>query len=95
MTAVVEALKVGNGVAVMFLARNPDFDPNERVGDWTPLTYAAFKGNVAAAEALLDAGAKINLRNTRLGGATPLREAVNGRNDEMWHFLRRRGADPS
>ena len=50
MTAVVEALKVGNGVAVMFLARKPDFDPDERVGDWTPLTYAAFKGNVPAAE---------------------------------------------
>jgi ankyrin repeat protein len=95
MAAVVEALRLGNAVAVVFLARTPTFDPNERAGEWTPLTYAAFKGNVAAAEALLDAGAEINLRNTRLGGATPLREAVNSRSDEMWHFLRQRGADLS
>lgn len=65
------------------------------------LHLAAFKGNLEAAQSLIDGGADVNVREAR--GETPLMVAVSNRNglynlqgkyDEVIALLLRRGADP-
>jgi hemoglobin len=57
----------------------------------TPLHMAARRGNIAIAQALLDAGADLEARDTK--GETPLRRAVNCGHPEFVSLLLARGAD--
>ncbi len=57
-----------------------------------PLHQAARRGCVSIAEALLDLGATIDVRDAK--GQTPLRRAVNCRHLQVVRLLVRRGADP-
>jgi ankyrin repeat protein len=52
---------------------------------------AARRGNIGVAEALLDLGAKLEVRDSQ--GETPLRRAVNCGKSEIAAFLLSRGAD--
>jgi hemoglobin len=58
----------------------------------TPLHQAARRGNVSVAQALLDHGATIDVRDAK--GHTPLRRAVNCRHLEIVRLLVQRMADP-
>jgi ankyrin repeat protein len=62
----------------------------------TPLHAAAWKGQVAAVEALLDAGADIDAesRNDHYG-STPLHAAAHGNQKEVAALLIQRGANRS
>jgi Ankyrin repeats (3 copies)/Ankyrin repeats (many copies) len=67
-----------------------DVNANGGVSGCTALHMAARRGNVTAAEALLECGAKIDAPDRR--GDTPLRRAVNCRKCEVAEFLRSKGA---
>ena len=56
----------------------------------TPLHMAARRGNVEIAEALLDCGADIDVRDSK--GDTPLQRALNCRKPELASLLLARGA---
>ena len=63
--------------------------------DETPLHWAASADDVAAIDALLDAGANLDARGGVIGGGTPLTDATAF---GQWQAARRlvgRGADPS
>jgi ankyrin repeat protein len=60
-------------------------------GGLTPLIFAAREGDIASAQALLDAGAKVNQQSEY--GWTPLLTAVNNRNYQLAKLLIERGAD--
>jgi len=62
---------------------------NCRVGDTTPLCYAAKTNSVRAIELLLQNGADINLRNEE--GFTPLMRAAEAGNVEAAEFLIKKG----
>jgi ankyrin repeat protein len=60
----------------------------------TPLHCAAWKGNVAAVEALLDAGADIDAESQNDHyGTTPLHAAAHGNQKEVAAILIARGAN--
>ena len=60
--------------------------------DRTPLMYAAAKGNIKTARALLELGAKINARNST--GDTALRVAASDGTLEVARLLLEAGGDP-
>jgi ankyrin repeat protein len=62
-------------------------------GGLTALTFAAREGDLASAQALLDAGADVNQQTEY--GWTPLLTAVNNRNYRLAKVLLDRGADPN
>jgi ankyrin repeat protein len=62
-------------------------------GGLTALTFAAREGDLESAQALIEAGADVNLRTT--GGWTPLLTAINNRNYRLAAYLLERGADPN
>jgi ankyrin repeat protein len=60
----------------------------------TPLHFAAWKGHVAVAEALLAAGADVNAANqNEHWGTTPLHAAAHGNQKAIVDVLLRHGAD--
>jgi ankyrin repeat protein len=64
--------------------------------DWTgatPLHTAAWRGDLAMARLLIDAGARINVLDDR-SGETPLHSAARGAEPAMLVFLLEAGADP-
>jgi ankyrin repeat protein len=61
-------------------------------GQWTPLMYAAREDAAAAAAALLDAGADINVQDPE--GVTPLLQAILNLHYDFAKMLLDRGADP-
>jgi ankyrin repeat protein len=64
---------------------------------FTPLHLAAYFGQRAAAELLLDKGADVEARsrNRHLRSVTPLHSAAAGRRNEVALLLLERGADPN
>src|SRR4051812_32284306 len=60
--------------------------------DRTPLMYAAAKGNIQTAKALLELGANVNARNST--GDTALRVAASDGTLEVAKLLLEAGADP-
>jgi hypothetical protein len=81
----------GKLVAEILIGRGADVNRPSGVGDQTPLHMAARRGNIAIAQALLDAGADLEARDTK--GETPLRRAVNCGHPEFISLLLARGAD--
>lgn len=60
---------------------------------WTPLHLAAFFGQPAIAETLVDSGADVNARSRNAMQNTPLHAAAAGRNHEAVRILIEHGAD--
>jgi hypothetical protein len=60
---------------------------------WTPLHAAAFAGNTAGAQLLLDAGAGVNARAKNQFDNTPLQVALLTRSHEVARLLLKRGAE--
>src|SRR5262249_20773072 len=81
----------GRVVAEILICRGADVNRPAGVGDQTPLHMAARRGNIAIAQALLDAGAALEARDTK--GAPPLRRAVNCGHPEFVSLLLAHGAD--
>ncbi|MDZ7778905.1 MAG: ankyrin repeat domain-containing protein [Gemmatimonadota bacterium] len=70
-------------------------DPNAAQGDgMTGLHWAAERGSVELASALIDAGAELDPR-TRLGSYTPVHLAARGGHDGVLRLLLEGGASPS
>jgi ankyrin repeat protein len=87
-----ECSNSGAGTVVRALAaRGANVNADDGVKRCTALHMAARRGNVAAAEALLDWGADIEARDSL--GETPLRRAVNCGKIEVASLLLNRGAD--
>ena len=68
-------------------------DTSEQGGGWTALHYCCYQGHQAAAELLLDAGAKVNATNDL--GMTPLFYSSQRGHQDLCEFLLQRNADPS
>ncbi|MGZ3628317.1 MAG: ankyrin repeat domain-containing protein [Ktedonobacteraceae bacterium] len=87
------ASHVANGADVVHVLAQSGANVNaqERLKHCTPLHMAARRGNVPVAEALLDCGADIEMRDKL--GDTPLHRAVKCGKMEMVAFLLLRGAD--
>ncbi|MEN3340932.1 MAG: uncharacterized protein V7644_336 [Actinomycetota bacterium] len=111
LTAVVRAAYRGGAVLDAVRAADPPLDPFDRIllgeaGDlpapdaWTPdgftgLHLAAFAGNLAAAQRLLDAGADPNVLATApFAQVTPLGTAAFAGANDVARILLRHGADP-
>jgi len=60
---------------------------------WTPLHLAAFFGHPELANALIDAGADVDVRSTNAMKNTPLHAAVAGGHSTCVETLLKRGAD--
>jgi len=84
---------MGRAVVELLLQHGADANRPSGPGRSTPLHMTSRRGNVLLAEALLDAGANIESRDSK--GETPLRRAVNCRQPQMVEFLLTRGANPS
>ncbi len=82
-----------NGADVVHVLAQSGADVNaqERLKNCTALHMAARRGNVPVAEALLDCGAEIEMRDKL--GDTPLHRAVKCGKTNMVAFLLSRGAD--
>lgn len=83
----------GKEVAELLIQAGANVNGRSGSGDQTPLHMAARRGNVNVAEALLNAGADIEARDTK--GETPLRRAVNCGHPEFAKLLLERGANPN
>jgi hemoglobin len=81
----------GKLVAEILVRRGADVNTPTGAEDQTPLHMAARRGNLAVAQALLDAGAALEARDKK--GETPLRRAVNCGHPEFVSLLLARGAD--
>jgi len=81
----------GKTMAEILIRRGADVNRPSGVEDQTPLHMAARRGNIAVAQALLDAGAALEARDKK--GETPLRRAVNCGHPEFVSLLLARGAD--
>ncbi len=92
LTALEMAASNGN-VGVINAILGQGADANEQDGDieWAPLHYASVQGNADAVDALLDAGAKIDLETS--SKLTPLHLAAEDNRLEALRTLLRRGAD--
>ena len=75
------------GDATLVAARSPD--------DGTPLHFAAFFAQPAAARLLLERGAELEAVSPTFGNVTPLHSAAAGRSNEIVGALLEAGADPS
>lgn len=68
-------------------------EPSYKSQSMGELHGAALRGDLQAAQALLDAGADVNEQDGR--GRTPLHCAVDANSPEMIRLLLERGADPT
>lgn len=68
-------------------------EPSYKSQSMGELHSAALRGDLQAAQALLDAGADVNAQDGR--GRTPLHCAVDANSPEMIRLLLERGADPT
>ncbi|MGC4056019.1 MAG: ankyrin repeat domain-containing protein [Paludibaculum sp.] len=84
--------KDGGNVVRILVQAGAEVDADGGVKRCTPLHMAARRGHVETAEALLDAGAAIEARDSL--GETPLRRAVNCNKVQVAALLLRRSADP-
>lgn len=75
------------------LAANPKFVAERAKVGWTPLHYAAFADNAAAAAVLLDAGADVNARAQNKFDNTPLQVSMLTGSSGVAKVLLARGAD--
>jgi len=75
------------------IAKDRDFVRARATNGWTPLHYAAFADNAAAASALLDAGAEVNSRAKNKFDNTPLQVALLTSSRGVAKVLLARGAD--
>jgi ankyrin repeat protein len=87
------AVQSSNGLEVAKALLAGGADPEARGESWarTPLHWAAFKGNIWAAELLLVAGADVNEKDAH--HYTPLHIASELGQLEMAKFLLQHGAD--
>jgi hypothetical protein len=92
-SALVSAARFGNKVAVPIIVA-AGADPNHPAGvnSWPPLMHAIHKNQIAGAEALIDAGAKVN--HTQSDGGTPLMMAAGYGYVDIVQMLLQKGADP-
>jgi len=81
----------GGKVVHALIRAGANVDAQDQVKRCTPLHMAARRGNVGVAEALLDCGANLEIRDSQ--GDTPLRRAVNCGKTEVVALLLARGAD--
>ena len=81
----------GRTIVDLLLAAGADVNWPSGPGRAVPLHMAARRGHVSIAEALLDAGADIEQRDSK--GETPLRRAVNCRHPQLVRLLLSRGAN--
>jgi len=87
------AVETGNlGAARTAIAQGASVNHRDWTGA-TPLHTAAWRGDLAMARLLIDAGAHINVLNDR-SGETPLHSAARGAEPAMLMFLLEAGADP-
>jgi hemoglobin len=82
----------GRAVVDLLVRLGADVDGRSVIGQMTPLHMAARRGTIAIAEALLNAGAAVEARDSN--GETPLRRAVNCCQSNMVRLLLAHGADP-
>lgn len=82
----------GRAALELLIAHGANVNQITGVGGMTPLHMAARRGTLAIAEALLNAGAKIDARDSN--GETPLRRAVNCRKENLVRLLLAHGANP-
>ena len=75
-------------VAELLIAEGPDVNAKDRT-EWTPLHYAACRGNKEVVELLIANGADVNAKDG--GGDTPLDEAIKYDNPETADLLRKHG----
>jgi hemoglobin len=81
----------GESIARMLIQHGADIDARSGPTKSAPLHVTARRDNVAVAETLLDAGAKIEVRDYK--GQTALRRAINCRQPGMIAFLISKGAN--
>jgi ankyrin repeat protein len=87
-----DAARDNNTRQALIELSNPDTDVNMRMGDGTtPLHWAAYHGNIALVEELVDAGADVNARNEY--GSSPMSEAGVRGDDEILRMLLEADAD--
>ncbi|AIE85790.1 globin [Fimbriimonas ginsengisoli Gsoil 348] len=82
----------GRAALELLIAHGANVNQVTGVGGMTPLHMSARRGTVAIAEALLEAGANIEARDSN--GETPLRRAVNCGKEDVVRLLVAHGADP-
>ncbi len=82
----------GRAVVEMLLGNGAEVNLPCGVGRSTPLHMTARRGSVLLAEVLVDAGAELELKDSK--GETALRRAVNCGKEGMVTYLLSRGADP-
>jgi ankyrin repeat protein len=86
------AATLANDVAAVRNRLAAGDDPNTRDDHgWTPLMYAAMRGQTEVARVLVEGGADVNVRAADGSGA--VLKAALWRHDETAAFLRDRGAD--
>lgn len=92
MTPLIRAARLGHAdVAMALLSAGANANAIDRGGDSALHWFAGAEENLAAVEALLDAGADINARDGC--GATPISSAVYWKSKDIVETLIRRGAD--
>lgn len=93
-SALIAAARFGNPVAVPFLvSRGADPNLPAGVNGWPPLLHAIHKDQPQSAEALINAGAKVNYRQSN--GETPLMMAAGYGYRDVVQILLNSGADPA
>lgn len=80
----------GSSVVHALVRAGAQVDARDGVQHCTALHMAARRGNIQVADALLDSGADLTIRDRT--GATPLRRAINCKKRAVADFLRSRGA---
>ncbi|HZT41769.1 MAG TPA: ankyrin repeat domain-containing protein [Chthonomonadaceae bacterium] len=82
----------GRAVVELLIQHGANVNGRSGPGQMTALHMAARRGTVTIAEVLLTSGAEIEARDIK--GETPLRRAVNCRQEGMVRLLLSHGADP-
>ena len=90
----VDAVDTGDLQSARFaIARGASVNRHDDIGS-TPLHTAAWRGDLAMAKLLIEAGARIDVIDSRTG-ETPLHSAARGVEPAMMTFLLVTGADPN